>query len=73
MPSPTCEVIHNAHQAEALAHDLHKAIRRLKRSLDKCATCSQADDCSPRQQINAQISEAITAISDDWSSAPVNI
>lgn len=64
-PNFSCPVIENAQKAFTLSKDLSRAMRRLRRSLNRCKTCPYTD-CPAILQLNQQIRSAIEDLADEW-------
>jgi hypothetical protein len=72
-PSPwlNCPVCHDTRRITSLSKDMAKALRRLRRDLKACASCSiDVEDCPIRQSLNAQIQVAIQTVVDHWNLTP---
>jgi hypothetical protein len=44
-----------------------KSMRRLRRSLLSCETCSLLEECAYRSQFNAAVDAAILEVTEEWA------
>ena len=63
IPNPTCPIYLEAREVLDKAHDLHRAVRKLRRSTQRCVTCPERAEC-PTQSYFAQAMD--TAIRELW-------
>ncbi len=61
-----CQVCHDTRRIVSLSKDMIKAIRKLRRDLQSCKSCStDPDDCPIRKELNTQINTAIQSVVDE--------
>ena len=66
-PWLTCPVCHDTQRITTLSKDMIRAIRKLRRDLKACESCSiDPEDCPIRQNLNSQIQVAIQEVVDTW-------
>jgi len=62
-----CPVCHDTRRISTLSKDMIRAIRKLRRDLKACASCSiDPADCPIRQNLDSQLQTAIHLIVDEW-------
>jgi hypothetical protein len=61
-PCDTCPVLADAARITDLAQDIQRAMRRLRRDLDRCKTCPAGERCPVLLNYQDQISQAITEV-----------
>lgn len=57
-----CPVLADAAHLSDLAQDVQRAMRKLRRDLDRCKTCPAGGQCPVLQSYQADIAEAIHVI-----------
>ncbi len=62
-----CPVKKDYQRLTGLSKDMVKTIRRLRRDLKACASCTlDPDDCPIRQNLNDSIQTALQEVIDEW-------
>lgn len=61
-----CPVRVDLRQAENLAQDLRRTMRRLRRDLRHCPRCPEQAGCTILETVNRQIDAALTAVLAEW-------
>jgi hypothetical protein len=61
-PCDTCPILADAERITELTQDIRRAMRRLRRDLNRCKTCPAEEQCPVLQNYQAQISQAITEV-----------
>ena len=61
-PCDTCPVLADTARITDLAQDIQRAMRRLRRDLNRCKTCPAEEQCPVLQNYQAQINQAITEV-----------
>ena len=64
-----CPVVRLSNQAQGLAHDLSKTLRRLRKAQDLCESCPNYEACATCKELNTAIANALQTVWDEWSSA----
>jgi hypothetical protein len=67
----SCPVIHDALVIQDLGRNFSKALRRLRRDIAHCNTCSALDTCPLLANLNETIQTAINQVLDEWQSEPI--
>ncbi len=66
LPNPTCPVLNEAKIVLDKAHDLHRAVRRLRRSTQRCLTCPGRAGCPTQDYFSQAIDTAIRELRREW-------
>lgn len=66
IPNPTCPILLEAREVLDKAHDLHRAIRRLRRSTQRCYTCPEKGECPTPSYFAQAIDSAIRELRQEW-------
>jgi hypothetical protein len=66
MPNPTCPIMLEARDVLEKTHDLHRAIRRLRRSTQRCLTCPERVGCPTLCYFNQAVDTAIRELRREW-------
>ena len=61
-PCDTCPILADADRITELTQDIRRAMRRLRRDLNRCKTCPAEEQCPVLQNYQAQISQAIAEV-----------
>jgi len=66
IPNPTCWVCLEAKGVLDKAQDLHRAIRKLRRSTQRCLTCPEKAECSTLSYFAQAVDNAIREVRQEW-------
>ena len=66
IPNPTCPILLEARGVLDKAHDLHRAIRRLRRSTQRCLTCPERAECPTMSYFAQAVDTAIRELRQEW-------
>lgn len=66
IPNPTCPIIQEARGVLDKAHDLHRAIRKLRRSTQRCLTCPERGECPTMSYFAHAVDTAIHELRQEW-------
>ena len=66
MPNPTCPILSEARSVLDRAHDLHRAVRRLRRSTQRCLTCPERANCPTQNYFAQAVDTAIRELRQEW-------
>ncbi len=66
IPNPTCPILLEARGVLDKAHDLHRAIRRLRRSTQRCLTCPERTGCPTMSYFSQAVDTAIRELRAEW-------
>ena len=66
IPNPTCPILLEARGVLDKAHDLHRAIRRLRRSTQRCLTCPERSECPTMGYFAQAVDTAIRELRQEW-------
>lgn len=66
IPNPTCPILLDARRMLDKAQDLHRALRSLRRSSQRCFTCPEKADCSTLRHYAHAVNAAIRDIQREW-------
>jgi len=69
VPPGGCPVNALARQTLASAHALTRMLRRLRISMIRCCACPSGSNCPILVQFNAQLSDALQEVADEWQLA----
>ena len=61
-PCDNCPILADAARITDLTQDIRRAMRRLRRDLNRCKTCPVGEQCPVLQNYQAQINQAITEV-----------
>lgn len=61
-----CPVIGESRRITVLSKDLTRALRRLRRSLQRCRHCPANDECPILDTFNSSVDAAIQQVVDEW-------
>ena len=61
-----CPVILEANNVTSLALDLGKALRKFRRSKQRCQTCPALEECTAIQEIETVIRTTIQNLQEEW-------
>ena len=61
-PCDSCPVLDDAAHVTDLTQDIRRAMRRLRRDLDRCKTCPAGEQCPALRNYQAQINQAIVEV-----------
>ena len=66
IPNPTCPILLEARDVLEKAHDLHRAIRKLRRSTQRCLTCPEKAECPTLSYFAHAVDTAIREVRQEW-------
>ncbi len=66
IPNPTCPILLEARDLLDKAHDLQRAIRRLRRSTQRCLTCPERGVCPTQNYFAQAVDIAIRELRQEW-------
>jgi hypothetical protein len=66
MPNPTCPILLEAKSVLDKAQDLHRAIRKLRRSTQRCPTCPENAECPTMRYFAHALDTAIREVRQEW-------
>jgi hypothetical protein len=66
IPNPTCPVLLEAKSVLDKAQDLHRAIRKLRRSTQRCLTCPENLECPSMRYFAQAVDIAIREVRQEW-------
>lgn len=66
IPNPTCPILLEARDVLDKAHDLHRAIRKLRRSTQRCVTCPEKAECPSLSYFSSAVDTAIRELRQEW-------
>ena len=66
IPNPTCPILIEARGVLDKAYDLHRAIRRLRRSTQRCVTCPERSACPTTHYFAQAVDTAIRELRAEW-------
>jgi hypothetical protein len=66
IPNPTCPILLEAKEVLEKAHDLHRAIRKLRRSTQRCLTCPERAECPTLGYFAQAVDTAIREVRQEW-------
>jgi len=65
-PNPTCPILLEARVVLDKAQDLHRAIRSLRRSTQRCPTCPNNQECPTLRYFAHAVDTAIREVRQEW-------
>ncbi len=66
IPNPTCPILLEAQGVLEKAHDLHRAIRKLRRSTQRCLTCPERASCPTMSYFSHAVDIAVRELRAEW-------
>jgi hypothetical protein len=70
-PAPfTCPVIQEAQNILSMSGNLARAMRRLRKKINRCSSCEFAGACPEIRHFQNQITTAIAELTDEWNLVP---
>jgi hypothetical protein len=66
IPNPTCPTLLEARGVLDNAQDLHRAIRRLQQSTQRCLTCPEKAACPTLRYFAQALDTTIRELSQEW-------
>jgi hypothetical protein len=66
IPNPTCPILLEAKSVLEKAQDLHRAIRKLRRSTQRCHSCPERRECPTMHYFNHALDTAIREVRQEW-------
>jgi hypothetical protein len=66
IPNPTCPILLEAKGVLDKANDLHRAIRKLRRSTQRCITCPERAECPTLSYFAQAVDTAIREVRQEW-------
>jgi hypothetical protein len=66
IPNPTCPILLEAKEVLEKTQDLHRAIRRLRRSTQRCLTCPERSECPTLTYFAQAVDTAIREVRQEW-------
>ncbi len=64
--NPTCPILQEARSVLDNAQDLHRAIRKLSRSIQRCSTCPERASCPTMLFFAQAVNTAIRELRQEW-------
>jgi hypothetical protein len=64
--NPTCPILIEAKTVLEKAHDLHRAVRNLRRSTQRCSTCPERSECPTLGYFAQAVDMAIRELRQEW-------
>jgi hypothetical protein len=64
--NPTCPILLEARDVLEKANDLHRAIRKLRRSTQRCLTCPEKAECPTLSYFASAVDTAIREVRQEW-------
>ena len=65
-PNANCPILAGMSRLTGLTEDIQRTMRRLRGDLDRCKTCTAGQHCPVLQDYQAQITEAIATVLDEF-------
>jgi hypothetical protein len=66
IPNPTCPILLEARDVLEKANGLHRAIRKLRRSTQRCLTCPEKAECPTLSYFASAVDTAIREVRQEW-------
>jgi hypothetical protein len=66
LANPTCPILSEAKSVLEKANDLHRAVRRLRRSTQRCLTCPERVGCPTQNYFAQAVDTAIRELRKEW-------
>ncbi len=66
IPNPTCPILLEAKGVLDKANDLHRAIRKLRRSTQRCITCPERAECPTLSTFAQAVDTALREVRQEW-------
>ena len=66
IPNPTCPILLEARVVLDKAQDLHRAIRSLRRSTQRCPSCPNNLECPTMRYFAHAVDRAIREVRQEW-------
>ncbi len=66
LPNPTCPILLEARRVHEKATDLHRSIRQLRRSTQRCLTCPERTECPTLTYFAHAVDIAIRELHQEW-------
>jgi hypothetical protein len=66
IPNPTCPILLEAKSVLDKTQDLHRAIRKLRRSTQRCPTCPENLECPAMRYFAHAVDTAIREVRQEW-------
>jgi hypothetical protein len=66
IPNPTCPILLEAKSVLDKTQDLHRAIRKLRRSTQRCPTCPENAECPTMRYFAHAVDTAIREVRQEW-------
>jgi hypothetical protein len=66
MPDPSCPILLEAREVLDKAKDLHRAIRKIRRSSQRCLTCPGKATCPTSRYFTEAMDIAIRELRQEW-------
>jgi hypothetical protein len=66
IPNPTCPILLEAKEVLERTQDLHRAIRKLRRSTQRCLTCPERAECPTLNYFAQAVDCAIREVRQEW-------
>jgi hypothetical protein len=66
IPDPTCPILLEAKGVLEKTQDLHRAIRKLRRSTQRCLTCPERAECPTLSYFAQAVDCAIRELRQEW-------
>ncbi|MBE0411763.1 MAG: hypothetical protein IBX69_18705 [Anaerolineales bacterium] len=71
-PIPNCPVVASSQRAAARGQDLARAVRKLRREMNRCQRCPQKEQCAYKQHIDRLVLRAISDVCEIWRSTSLD-
>jgi hypothetical protein len=66
IPNPTCPILLEAKNVLDTTQDLHRMIRKLRRSTQRCPTCPDSLECPTMRYFAHAVDTAIREVRQEW-------
>lgn len=66
IPDPTCTILLDAKRVLDKAQDLHRAIRKLRRSTQCCFTCPEKNECHRMRNLAHALGTTLRELRQEW-------
>jgi hypothetical protein len=66
IPNPTCPILLEARDVLEKTNDLQRAIRKLRRSTQRCLTCPEKAECPTLSYFASAVDTAIREVRQEW-------
>ena len=66
IPDPACPILLEARGVLDKAQDLHRAIRKLRRSTQRCYTCPEKNECHRMRNFAQALGTTLRELRQEW-------